>query len=147
MNAGRLSQGAERASGSDPSTRKIESLVDGGTVRLPRLIGHSRAMDLILTGRPVDAREALEIGLANRVVPDGSALEEAMALAQQISRFPQKCMRSDRLSAIAQWDLPHDEAMQLETQYGLDVIRSRETVEGARRFASGRGRHGDFEDL
>ena len=122
-------------------------LVDGGTVRLPRLIGHSRAMDLILTGRPVAAAEALQMGLVNRVVPEGQALDEAMALAHQLAKFPQNCLRSDRLSAIAQGDLPYDEAMALETRMGREVIRSRETVEGAKRFASGRGRHGDFEDL
>ncbi|MEP0203521.1 MAG: crotonase/enoyl-CoA hydratase family protein [Halioglobus sp.] len=122
-------------------------LVDGGTVRLPRLIGHSRAMDLILTGRPVDAQEAFAIGLANRVVEDGQALHAAMELAQQISAFPQLCMRSDRLSALEQWGQPVDEAIANEFTRGLDVIASRETVIGASRFASGRGRHGDFDDI
>ncbi len=122
-------------------------LIDGGTVRLPRLIGHSRAMDLILTGRPVAADEALTIGLANRVVADGTALDEALALAEQILAFPQVCLRSDRLSAYEQWDLSYSEAMVNEFQRGLEVVASRETVEGASRFASGRGRHGEFGDI
>ena len=122
-------------------------LIDGGTVRLPRLIGHSRAMDLILTGRPVDAREALAIGLANRVVEDGRALEEALVLASQLSAFPQNCLRSDRLSALRQWGLPEDDAMGVEYQLGVQVVASMETLTGASRFASGKGRHGDFEDI
>lgn len=122
-------------------------LIDGGTVRLPRLIGHSRAMDLILTGRPVAADEALTMGLANRVVADGTALDEALALAEQILAFPQVCLRSDRLSAYEQWDLSYSEAMVNEFQRGLEVVASRETVEGASRFASGRGRHGEFGDI
>jgi enoyl-CoA hydratase len=122
-------------------------LIDGGTVRLPRLIGHSRAMDLILTGRGVSADEALQIGLANRVVPDGEALSAALELARQLSRFPQNCLRSDRLSACEQWGMPLDEALRNEFQRGLTVVASRETVEGATRFASGKGRHGDFDAI
>ena len=122
-------------------------LIDGGTVRLPRLIGHSRAMDLILTGRGVGAEEALQMGLANRVVAEGEALEEALTLAQQLSRFPQNCLRSDRLSAYEQWGMPLDDALRNEFRRGLSVIDSRETVEGATRFASGKGRHGDFEEI
>lgn len=122
-------------------------LIDGGTIRLPRLIGHSRALDLILTGRPVDAREALDMGLANRVVADGKALNEALALANQLSRFPQGCLRSDRLSAYEQWSLPLDEALRNEFDRGMTVVESRETVEGAKNFASGKGRHGAFDDL
>jgi enoyl-CoA hydratase len=122
-------------------------LIDGGTIRLPRLIGHSRAMDLILTGRPVDAAEALAIGLANRVVPDGTALQSALALARQLLDFPQGCLRSDRLSACEQWDLPLDEALRNEYYRGVRVIESRETEQGASRFAAGRGRHGSFDDL
>jgi enoyl-CoA hydratase len=121
-------------------------LIDGGTVRLPRLIGHSRAMDLILTGRPVGAREALAMGLANRVVADGEALPAAMKLARQISGFPQVCLRSDRLSACEQWDLAFPAAMANEFARGMAVVESRETVEGATRFAAGAGRHGRFEE-
>jgi enoyl-CoA hydratase len=122
-------------------------LIDGGTIRLPRLIGHSRAMDLILTGRAVGAEEALQMGLANRVVDDGKALDAAVELAQQLSRFPQGCLRSDRLSACEQWDMPLAEALRNEYARGISVIASRETLEGAARFASGRGRHGDFDAL
>ncbi|MFK7976545.1 MAG: crotonase/enoyl-CoA hydratase family protein [Halioglobus sp.] len=122
-------------------------LIDGGTIRLPRLIGHSRAMDLILTGRPVEASEALSIGLANRVVAEGEALNAALALAEQLSRFPQRCLRSDRLSAYEQWAMPLDEALLNEFNRGFTVIESKETVEGAKNFASGKGRHGTFEDL
>ena len=122
-------------------------LIDGGTVRLPRLIGHSRAMDLILTGRGVSAEEALQMGLANRVVADGTALDAALALAQQLAQFPQKCLRSDRLSAYEQWGLQLEDALGNEFQRGMQVIASRETVTGASRFAAGKGRHGNFEDI
>lgn len=120
-------------------------LVDGGTVRLPRLIGHSRALDLILTGRGVSGAEAVEMGLVNRLVPSGHALEEAIVLARQIAAFPQLCLRSDRASAYAQWDLPLDRAMRRETELGQAVIASGETVAGAARFADGAGRHGELE--
>ena len=119
-------------------------LVDGGTVRLPRLIGESHALDLILTGRGVSGDEALRMGLANRIVEPGQALNAAKELALQIASFPQRCMRSDRLSALEQWDLAFDEAMANETRRGLEVIASSETREGASRFASGAGRHGAF---
>ena len=122
-------------------------LIDGGTIRLPRLIGHSRALDLILTGRGVDAEEALQIGLANRLVEDGQALEAALELAGQLSRFPQVCMRSDRLSAYEQWSMSLEEALDNEFARGMQVVDSRETVEGATRFASGKGRHGGFDDI
>jgi enoyl-CoA hydratase len=121
-------------------------LIDGGTVRLPRLIGMSRAMDLILTGRPVTAQEALAIGLANRVVPDGKALEASEELAAEIARFPQRCMRSDRLSAYEQWDMSFEEGLLNEFNRGMKVIQSGESLSGARSFASGKGRHGSFED-
>jgi enoyl-CoA hydratase len=104
-------------------------------------------MDLILTGRAVTADEALHIGLANRVVADGEALSEALALAGLLSRFPQTCLRSDRLSACEQWGLSLDSALANEFQRGMAVIASRETVTGASRFAEGRGRHGDFGDI
>ncbi len=122
-------------------------LVDGGTIRLPRLIGQSRAMDLILTGRPVGAEEALAIGLVNRVVPKGAAREEAEKLADDISRFPQRCLRSDRTSAYEQWSLPLDEALLREFELGRETIRSGETQEGAKRFASGKGRGGRFDEI
>ena len=119
-------------------------LIDLGTVRLPRLIGHSRAMDLILTGRPVDAHEALAMGLANRVVPTGQALTAALDLARQISAFPQLCLRNDRLSALAQWSLDWDEAQAAEVRFGLETLATGSAVEGATRFARGQGRGGAF---
>lgn len=122
-------------------------LIDGGTIRLPRLIGMSRAMDLILTGRPVKAEEAFQIGLANRVVDDGTALEAAKKLALQIAAFPQLCMRNDRLSAYEQWNLPLADALSNEFEKGMETINSQETVIGAQRFASGKGRHGNFNDI
>jgi len=118
-------------------------LIDGGTVRLPRLIGLSRALDLILTGRPVDAREALNIGLANRVVPKGTAREAAEKLAHELAVFPQTCMRGDRRSAYEQFDLSFEGAMANEFRHGLNALRE-ETSAGAEKFASGSGRHGAF---
>ena len=118
-------------------------LIDGGTVRLPRLVGHGRAMDLILTGRPVGAAEALQMGLASRVVPDGTAREAAEELARTLARSPQTCMRRDRLSALEQWDLAHDEAMANELRHGLKSITSGEAWQGAARFAGGHGRGGN----
>jgi enoyl-CoA hydratase len=122
-------------------------LIDGGTVRLPRLIGHSRAMDMLLTGRGIGADEAHAMGLVNRVVPPGTALEEAVSLAEEISKFPQICMRADRMSAIEQWDLDIDEAMAKEFMGGLRAVASGETQQGAARFAEGKGRHGDFTEI
>lgn len=119
-------------------------LIDGGTVRLPRVVGMGRALDMILTGRPVGADEALAFGLANRVVDDGQALAEALALARQIAAFPSRCMRADRASAFAQWDQPLAEALQREGAGGYPVLAA-EAVAGAARFASGAGRHGRFE--
>lgn len=117
-------------------------LVDGGTIRLPRLIGHSRALDLMLTGRGVDGAEAERIGLANRVVAPGEALESAIALAIEIAALPQICLRSDRKSSYEQWSLSLSEALVLETELGRSTIASGETQEGATRFAQGAGRHG-----
>lgn len=119
-------------------------LIDGGTVRLPRLIGMSRAMDLILTGRAVSAEEALQMGLANRVVKKGEAIKAAQTLALEIAAFPQLCMRHDRLSAYQQWDLDFNAAMLNETKLGWQVIVKGETLAGATRFAEGEGRHGKF---
>ncbi len=121
-------------------------LIDGGTVRLPRLIGHGHAMDMILTGRPVDAAEAKVMGLANRVVPKGEARAQAVALAKQIAAFPQACMRNDRASAYAQWDLSFDDAMANESRLGRATIESGELVAGVGRFAAGHGRGGNFDD-
>jgi enoyl-CoA hydratase len=117
-------------------------LMDLGTVRLPRLIGHGRAMDLLLTGREVGAAEALAIGLVDRVVPDGSARRRAVELAGELAALPQACLRNDRLSAIEQWGLPEPEAMANEFRRGLATLASGETVAGAGRFAAGEGRHG-----
>jgi enoyl-CoA hydratase len=117
-------------------------LIDLGTIRLPRLIGHSRAMDLILTGREVRAQEALDIGLANRLVPAGQALASAIELAHRIAAFPQTCMRNDRLSAIEQWGLDETAALQNEIRHGLISLASGEAQAGAAAFSSGSGRHG-----
>ena len=116
-------------------------LIDGGTVRLPRLVGHSRAMDMILTGRPVDAGEALAMGLANRVVPTGQSRTAAEELAVELARLPQGCLRSDRLSALYQWG--HSEAEAMDVEFGSLSRVATETLEGARRFADGAGRHGE----
>ncbi|HTR83891.1 MAG TPA: crotonase/enoyl-CoA hydratase family protein [Reyranella sp.] len=121
-------------------------LIDGGTVRLPRLIGHSRALDMILTGREVGAREAFDWGLANRLVPEGRALAEAKALAESIAKFPQLCMRSDRRSSYEQWSLELAAALSNESKLGLPALKS-EAQKGAARFASGKGRGGDFGNI
>jgi enoyl-CoA hydratase len=121
-------------------------LVDGGTVRLPRLIGQGRALDLVLTGRPVGADEALRMGLATRVVPAGTARAAAVALGHELAALPQGCLRSDRASLYAQWDLPLDRALAVESEHGLEVLRSGEAMAGAERFASGAGRHGSRAD-
>ncbi|MGH7434936.1 MAG: enoyl-CoA hydratase-related protein, partial [Polyangiaceae bacterium] len=115
---------------------------DGGTVRLPRVVGAGRAMDMILTGRAVKADEALSWGLASRVVPKGKSRQEAERLAAEIALLPQTCMRSDRRSAVEQWSLPVSEALANEFTLGFATIASGETAEGAMRFASGAGRHG-----
>jgi enoyl-CoA hydratase len=121
-------------------------LIDLGTIRLPRLIGHSRAMDLILTGRPVPADEAASMGLANRLVPAGQALAASIELAREIAAHPQRCLRGDRRSAIEQWGMTEDEAMRNELRIGVDTIESGETVSGAQRFRAGAGRHGSFNE-
>jgi enoyl-CoA hydratase len=120
-------------------------LIDGGTVRLPRLIGHSRALDLILTGRGVGGDEALAMGLVNRLAEPGGALTAALDLAAQIAAFPQICLRSDRRSSYEQWDLSLTDALAAETLSGIAVIGSGETLDGAARFAAGHGRHGSFD--
>jgi enoyl-CoA hydratase len=117
-------------------------LIDGGTVRLPRLVGHGRAMDLILTGRPVGAAEALAMGLVNRVVPRGASRAVAEALAEEIAAFPQGCLRADRHSAREQWSLTEAEALRGEYARGLGVLESGESAAGAARFAGGAGRGG-----
>ncbi|MGI9016575.1 MAG: crotonase/enoyl-CoA hydratase family protein [Euzebya sp.] len=119
-------------------------LIDLGAVRLPRLVGHSHAMDMILTGRPVDATEAQMMGLANRVVPDGQARTAAIELARTIASFPQLTMRSDRRVAIEQWDLDNERWHMREFMLGRNVLHSGEAVEGAARFVAGAGRHGQF---
>ena len=120
-------------------------LIDGGTVRLPRLIGMGRAMDLILTGRKVEADECHNIGLCERVVPVGAAREVAETIAQEIARFPQACMRADRRSAYAQWDL--DMAQAIRSEWRSKTVFNEEGTHGAARFASGKGRGGDFENI
>jgi enoyl-CoA hydratase len=117
-------------------------LIDLGTVRLPRLVGHGRAMDLILTGRTVGAPEALAIGLVDRVVPDGAARAAAVELARELAALPQAGLRSDRLSVIEQWGLPEPEALANELRRGMATLASGETAAGAASFAAGQGRHG-----
>ena len=118
-------------------------LIDLGTIRLPRLLGQGRALDLILTGRRVDAGEAMRIGLVDRLVPAGGALEAALALAREIAAFPQTSLRGDRLSVLEQWDLPESAAIANEVRRGRAAIDSGEAVTGAGEFARGRGRHGE----
>jgi len=118
-------------------------LIDGGTVRLPRIVGAGRAMDLILTGRPVDADEALSIGLVNRVVSSGWARTEAEQLAASIAEFPQECMRGDRAAALDAWSLPESEALSVEFEHGLASLVH--VAAGLERFRSGAGRHGSFD--
>jgi enoyl-CoA hydratase len=120
-------------------------LIDGGTIRLPRIVGLGRALDLILTGRAVGAQEALAMGLVNRVVDDGSALDAAKRLAFEIARFPQACMNSDRMSAYEQLGQTLESALANEFRRGLAVIQSGESRNGASRFAAGSGRHGKFD--
>jgi enoyl-CoA hydratase len=120
-------------------------LIDGGTVRLPRLIGLSRALDMILTGRPVGAQEAYRWGLANRLVEDGTSRGEAEALAKKIARFPQACMRNDRLSAHEQFGMVLEDAMKNEFEHGLQTLATGEYRKGSKAFSKGKGKHGQFE--
>lgn len=120
-------------------------LVDGGTIRLPRLIGMGHAMDMILTGRPVEAEEAMVMGLANRIVPVGKSREAAEELALQIAGFPQVCMRNDRMSAYEQWGLEFEDAIQNEFKKGMRAVDNGESLAGAEKFLKGKGRHGNFE--
>jgi enoyl-CoA hydratase len=122
-------------------------LIDGGTVRLPRLIGMGHAMDLILTGRAVSATEALSMGLVNRVVPKGTAREAAERLAAELAAFPQICMRHDRLSAYQQWDMSYADAMANEFAHGVASLAGGGATAGAARFSSGKGRGGSFSDI
>jgi enoyl-CoA hydratase len=119
-------------------------LIDGGTVRLPRLIGQSRAMDLVLTGRAVPAPEAHEMGLVNRLCEPGEALDVARRLAAEIAALPQVCARQDRLSVLEQWDLPEEQALAVELAHGLVSLQA-DALAGATRFAAGAGRHGTPE--
>jgi enoyl-CoA hydratase len=121
-------------------------LVDGGTVRLPRLIGLSRAMDMILTGRPVDSEEAYEWGLANRVVDNGQSRIESEKLAREVAIFPQVCMRNDRISAYEQYGLSLKNAMATEFELGLKTLESGEYLKGSRAFTNGKGKHGNFNN-
>jgi enoyl-CoA hydratase len=118
-------------------------LIDLGTVRLPRLIGHSHALDLILTGRGVSGEEAFRMGLANRLVDTGQALPVALELARELAALPQTCLRSDRLSSYEQWSLPYEQATRNEFRHGMEVLNSGESLEGAKRFTAGHGRHGE----
>jgi enoyl-CoA hydratase len=120
-------------------------LIDLGTVRLPRMIGQSRALDLILTGRAVSGEEALQMGLVNRLVEPGKAFKTALELAHTLSQFPQHGLRADRMSVYKQWSLSWEEARRNELKHGLQVLASGESREGAQRFASGVGKHGDFK--
>jgi len=120
-------------------------LIDLGTIRLPRLIGHSRASDLILTGREVSAQEAFDIGLVNRIAEQDSALPAAIELAESICAFPQHCMRNDRQSMIEQWGMSEKQALANEIKHGISTLESGETLSGAAKFKSGAGRHGKFK--
>lgn len=121
-------------------------LIDGGNVRLPRLIGHSRALDMIMTGRPIGSEEALQWGLANRVVEKGRAHEKAKELAHEIARYPEICMRNDRMNSYLQWSVPIDEALLMEGRNGVKPLEE-EATKGAARFAEGKGRGGNFNNI
>lgn len=121
-------------------------LIDGGNVRLPRIVGQGRALDMILTGRPVEVKEAHDWGLANRLVPAGQALEAAKELGRQIAKFPELCMRTDRMTAFRQWDFELADALKFEGREGAKPLMA-EAVGGAARFAGGKGRGGDFGDI
>jgi len=121
-------------------------LIDGGTVRLPRLIGLSRALDMVLTGRPITAAEAYSWGLANRIVEDGQSRQEAEKLGRKLTKYPKICMRNDRMSTYDQFGLDIDNAIEKEFEYGLKTLESGEFLEGSKEFAIGKGKHGSFND-
>ena len=121
-------------------------LIDGGTVRLPRLVGQGRALEIIMTGRKVTAEEALRIGACEKVVPDGQSREAAEAMAHEIARFPPACMRADRRSVYLQYGLSIDQALKSEWENSIDTLKT-EGIAGAARFKSGKGRHGDFDAI
>ena len=126
--------------------RRTVPLIDGGTVRLPRLVGMGKAMEIILTGRKVPAEEAYRIGLCERIVAHGAAREAAETMAQEIARFPQECMRADRLSAYRAWGKSVREGLESEWAISAGIVKA-EGMRGAARFAEGKGRHGDFGDI
>jgi enoyl-CoA hydratase len=121
-------------------------LIDGGTVRLPRLVGLGKALEIIMTGRKVTAEESYRIGLCEKVAPHGEARAHAEAMAHEIARFPQECMRADRLSVYRAWGKPVRQGLESEWETSARVVKA-EGIAGATRFASGKGRHGDFRDI
>lgn len=122
-------------------------LIDGGTVRLPRLIGHSRSLDMILTGRAIEAKEAFEWGLANRLCKKDQGLQEAIELAEMIKSFPENCMKNDRKSSYEQFSMNMQDALHNEFMHGCRTLATQEYLQGSKRFASGEGKHGNFRGI